>query len=113
MAIYRANDLARYASEQVAAATLALAEHCVDGLGLCRRCGRIHPCSDARQAYWQVNHYLPYVETPKLVRPYVPDIERPGSVLDSGGRVSPEPARLARLPRQGAGAEQVTTRREE
>jgi hypothetical protein len=113
MAIYRANDLAHYASKQVATATLTLAEHRLDELGLCRGCGWIHPCTDARQAYWQVNHYLPYVQTPKLVRPYVPDIERPGSFLDSGSRVPPEPARQARLPRQGAGAAQVTTRREE
>lgn len=85
MTIYRARDFARYACEQVASGALALIQHHVDTLGLCRSCGRLYPCSDAQKARWQVEHYLPYVESPQLVRPYVPTLTDSGTTVEQAG----------------------------
>lgn len=98
MALYRANDLARYASEQVAAANAGLTEHHADALGLCRNCGRVHPCPDAQKARWLVQHYQPYVPSPGLVRPYIPPLPDAANQGTRPPAASAAPYRPGRAP---------------
>ncbi|MGC9669817.1 hypothetical protein ACNTMW_25160 [Planosporangium sp. 12N6] len=77
--VYLSQAFAEYARAQVAYAEAMLADHVLDGCGLCR-CGRVHPC-DARRHWQQMrSHYLTclddLVQEAQLVRPYVTSDEQ-------------------------------------
>lgn len=77
--VYLSEAFAEYARAQVGYADAMLAQHSLDGCGLCR-CGRVHPC-DQRQHWQQMRgHYLACLDSlvpeSQLVRPYVGADER-------------------------------------
>jgi hypothetical protein len=74
--VYLSGAFAEYAGAQVGYADAKLAEHSLDGCGLCR-CGRVHPCDERRHWQQMRGHYLACLDTlvpeSQLVRPYVAD----------------------------------------
>ncbi|GAA1816481.1 hypothetical protein GCM10009835_40560 [Planosporangium flavigriseum] len=55
--IYLSEAFAEYARAQVGYAEARLAEHYLDGCGLCC-CGRVHPCDERRHWQQMKGHYL-------------------------------------------------------